>query len=133
MVKPVPVPDETTAFYWDAARDGRLEIQRCAHCGSWRFPPMIACPSCQSEELVPTPVSGRGRIYSFTVVRQAFDLAYAAEVPYVVALVELEEDPGLRILTNIVGAGPSEITVGMPVEVAFEDRDGAAIPVFQPC
>ena len=133
MTKPVPIPDETTAFYWAAARDGRLEVQRCACCGSWRFPPTIACPSCQSEDLVPTPVSGRGSVYSFTVVRQAFDPAYAAELPYVVALVELEEDPNVRILTNIVGAEPSAITVGMPVEVTFEDRDGAALPVFRPC
>jgi uncharacterized protein len=133
MAKPVPVPDETTAFYWEAAREGRLEVQRCASCGSWRFPPTIACPTCQSEELVPTPVSGRGSIYSFTVVRQVFDPAYAGELPYVVALVELEEDPSLRILTNIVGTGPADITVGMPVEVTFEARDGAAIPVFQPC
>jgi uncharacterized protein len=133
MTKPVPVPDETTAFYWEAARNGRLEIQRCAQCRSWRYPPTIACPNCQSEELVPTPVSGRGSVYSFTVVRQAFDPAYAAELPYVVALVELEEDAGVRILTNIVHAEPSTITVGMPVEVTFEDRIGVALPMFQPC
>jgi uncharacterized OB-fold protein len=133
MTKPVPVPDETTAFYWEAARNGRLEIQRCAQCRSWRYPPTIACPNCQSEELVPTPVSGRGSVYSFTVVRQAFDPAYAAELPYVVALVELEEDAGVRILTNIVHAEPSTITVGMPVEVTFEDRIGLALPMFQPC
>jgi uncharacterized OB-fold protein len=133
MAKPVPVPDETTAFYWQAAQEGRLEVQRCPRCGSWWFPPVIACAACQSEQLVATAVTGRGRVYSFTVVRQAFDRAFTGDLPYVVALVELEEDPSVRILSNIVNTSPDVITVGMPVEVAFEDRDGFALPVFQPC
>jgi hypothetical protein len=133
MAKPVPVPDETTAFYWQAAREGRLEVQQCRRCGSRWFPPVIGCPECQSDELVPTTVSGRGRVYTFTVVRQAFDAAFADDLPYVVALVELEEDPSVRILTNIVNTDPEAIRVGLPVAVAFEERDGAALPVFQPC
>jgi uncharacterized protein len=83
--------------------------------------------------LVPTDVSGRGTIYTFTVVRQAFDPAFAGDIPYVVALVELQEAPGLRMLTTITGIEPQEVRVGMQVTVAFEGRDGAVIPVFQPC
>jgi uncharacterized OB-fold protein len=132
-VKPIPVPDETTAFYWNAARQGRLEVQRCARCGSHQFPPTIACPGCQSDDLVHSAMSGRGRVYSFTVVRQAFDAAFVEDLPYVVALVELEEDPGVRILSNIVGSPLDTIRVGMPVEVGFEDRAGVSLPVFRPC
>ncbi len=133
MPKPVPVPDETSAFYWSAAQEGRLAVQRCQNCQAWRYPPAVACPKCQSEALVGTDVSGRGTVYSFTVARQAFDPAFADDLPYVVALVELEEEPDLRVLTNIVGVDPKEVRVGMAVEVTFEPRDGAVIPVFQPC
>jgi hypothetical protein len=133
MAKPVPVPDDTSAFYWQAAQDGRLVIQRCDSCRSWYYPPTIGCPGCRSEALVPTDVSGRGTVYTFTIVRQAFDPAFADDVPYVVALVELEEAPGLRMLTTITGVEPQEVRVGMQVAVAFEGRDGAVIPVFEPC
>jgi uncharacterized OB-fold protein len=132
-VKPIPVPDEITAFYWNAASQGRLEVQQCPRCGSRQFPPAIACPRCQSDDLEHGAVSGRGRVYSFTVVRQAFDAAFIEELPYVVALVELEEDSGVRILSNIVGAAVDSIHVGMPVEVGFEHRDGVSLPVFRPC
>lgn len=90
-------------------------------------------PRCQSEDLVATDVSGRGIVYSFTSARQAFDPAFGEGIPYVVALVELDEDPGLRVLSNVVGIAPEEVSVGLPVAVAFEQRDDAALPVFTPC
>jgi uncharacterized OB-fold protein len=133
MTKPVPVPDDTTSFYWEAAKLGRLEVQRCAGCGSWWFPPVVACPKCGSDNVVATPVSGRGRIYSYTVVQQAFDHAFVDDLPYTVALVELEEDPAVRILTNLVNCSADSVTVGMAVRVTFESRREAALPVFEPC
>jgi len=127
--RPSPEPDEVSRFYWEGANDGRLMVQRCAQCGTYEFPPTVACPDCLSETLVPTEVSGRGRIYAFTVARQAFDPAF--EVPYVLALVELEEDPSVRILTNVVGAEPHEVTGGAPVSVEFERRGGWSLPQFR--
>jgi len=131
--KPVPVADEASAFYWDAAARGQLAVQRCATCGAWHYPPVRACPRCQGEDLQPTEVAGSGTVYTFVVVRQAFDPAFAADLPYVVAMVALDEDPGLRLLTNIVGVAPEQVRVGMPVRVAFEQRDGVHLPVFRPC
>jgi len=93
---------------------------------------VIACPQCQSEDVRPTDVSGRGTVYSFTVVRQAFDPAYAEELPYLVALVELEEDPSLRLLSNLVELEVPDAAVGMPVEVVFVERNGQALPMFRP-
>jgi uncharacterized OB-fold protein len=70
-------------------------------------------------------------VYSFTVVRQAFDEAFLGEVPYVVALVELPEQAGLRVLTNLLEVEPDDVEVGMPVELTFETRDGQALPQFR--
>lgn len=132
MAKPVPVPDELSSFYWEAAHDGRLAVQRCADCSRWLHPPTFACPNCRSVDLRATDVTGRGTVYSFTVARQAFDPAYMDELPYVVALVALDEDPHLRILTNIVDVAPEDVEVGMAVEVTFERRGDTSLPVFRP-
>jgi len=106
-------------------------MQRCSACGRWQYPPEVGCPGCLGDDLVPTEVSGRGTIYSFTVVRQAFDPALSEALPFVVALVELEEGP--RMLTNIVDADPASLSVGMPVEVTFEPVGDQSLPVFRPC
>ena len=107
-------------------------MQRCGRCEAWHHPPVIACPRCQSEDLRPTDVSGRGTVYSFTVVRQAFDPAYLEDLPYLVALVELDEDPSLRVLSNLVDIDVKAANVGMPVEVVFVQRDGQSLPMFRP-
>jgi len=132
MPKSIPLPDRTSAFFWSAASESRLAVQRCNRCGAWHHPPVIACPQCQSEDVRPTDVSGRGTVYSFTVVRQAFDPAYAEELPYLVALVELEEDPSLRLLSNLVELEVPDAAVGMPVEVVFVERNRQALPMFRP-
>jgi uncharacterized OB-fold protein len=77
-------------------------------------------------------VSGRGRIYSFTVVRQAFDPSFAEGLPYVVALIEIEEDRTVRVLSNVVDVDPGQVEVGMPVKVSFEKRGDTVLPVFRP-
>jgi uncharacterized protein len=132
MTQPVPLPDQTSAFYWSSAAEGRLAVQTCQNCGTHHHPPVIACSRCQSEELSPTQASGDGNVYTFTVVRQAFDPAYFERIPYLVALIELDDHPSVRILSNLIGVDPADVYVGMPVEVTFEDREGTVLPMFQP-
>jgi uncharacterized OB-fold protein len=130
--RPRPAPDETSAPFWDGARDGRLVVQRCAACERYQYPPDVACVHCQATELVPTEVSGRGVLWSFAVVDRAFHAGFVEAVPYVVALVELDEQPGLRLVTNVVDASPDELEVGMAVRVTFEARGDVALPQFRP-
>ncbi len=132
MNKRVPEPDESTRFYWEGARAGRLMIQRCAACGRYQHPPSPACTRCLADDMLPTEVSGRGTLYTFIIAHQAFDAAFLDELPYVVALVELEEQPGLRLLTNILEAPHEDLKIGMPLEVTFEKRGEWSLPQFRP-
>jgi uncharacterized protein len=132
VIKPEPVPDAESSFYWEGARHGTLLVQRCTACGFYLHPPGVACPRCLSETLQPVPAGGRGTVYAFTVAHQAFDPSFADDLPYILALVELEEQSGLRILTNIVDVEPNDITSGTPVEVTFEPRGERWIPQFRP-
>ena len=127
---PLPVPqitDENGAF-WTGGRDGELLIIRCTSCGYWIHPPTPRCPKCLSDAVEPEAVSGRGTVYSYTINRQAW--FPGLEVPFVIAMVELDEQPGLRLMTNIVDCPVEDVEIGMPVEVAFVERGEAFIPVF---
>lgn len=132
MTIPFPAPgiDEDNEAFWTGGREGRLMISRCRRCGFWTHPPVPRCPSCHSDEVEPAPASGRGRVYSFTINRQRWspDL----EVPYVIAVVELAEQPDLRLLTNIVGCPADEVRIGMAVEVEFDQRGEVFVPNFHP-
>ena len=131
--RPRPAPDATTAFYWEAASRGKLVLQRCRACGKLQFPPDVCCVHCQAEEFDHAETSGRGSIFSFAIVDRPLHAGFVDALPYVVALVELDDQPGLRILTNIIdvpaGAG---LVCGMPVEVTFEERGGTVLPQFRP-
>jgi uncharacterized OB-fold protein len=128
MALPVPqITDENGAF-WTGGRDGELLIIRCTSCGYWIHPPTPRCPHCLSDAVEPQAVSGRGTVYSYTINRQAW--VPGLEVPFVIAMVELDEQPGLRLMTNIVDCPTEEVEIGMPVEVAFVERGEAFIPVF---
>jgi uncharacterized OB-fold protein len=128
MPWPVPqITDENGAF-WTGGRDGELLIIRCTSCGYWIHPPTPRCPHCLSDAVEPQAVSGRGTVYSYTINRQAW--VPGLEVPFVIAMVELDEQPGLRLMTNIVDCPTEEVEIGMPVEVAFVERGEAFIPVF---
>lgn len=107
-------------------------MQRCAACDQYQFPPDVACVHCQSTELPPTLVSGDATLYSFTVVERPFHAGFASCLPYVVGLVELAEQPGLRMLTNIVDAPPESLTIGMALRVTFEDVGDMTLPQFRP-
>lgn len=128
---PVPLPDPVSDFYWDAARRGELAALRCGACGLLHHPPEVACPHCGATDLRPEALSGRGTVYASTVVRQAFDTSFVGQVPYVVALVDLAEQPGLRVLANVVDVAPEAVAIGTPVEVTFEHRGDAALPQFR--
>ena len=133
--KPVPVPDPVSDGFWAAAASHVLAIQRCTDCGWYAYPPNVVCSNCLAPE--PSfryePVSGRGRVTTWTVVHQAFLPGFAAEVPYTVAEVELEEQQGLRVVARLVGARPGDLAIGTMVEVAFDDvAAGITVPHFVP-
>ena len=121
-----------TAFFWEGAREHKLLIQRCQACGFYNHPPRDVCRNCLSTELAPSRVSGKGRLYSYTVAQQAFHPAFVDRVPYIVATITLDEQPGLQILSNMVGCDEDELTMDMPVEVTFEAVDGdVVLPMFK--
>ncbi len=117
--KPLPVPSELSAPFWEACRRHELIIQRCQNCRAFRFPPAILCPECLSESVEWTRVSGRGKIFSFVIFHRVYHPSFAADVPYAIALIELEEGP--RLVSNIVDCPPAEVVCDLPVEVVFED------------
>jgi uncharacterized OB-fold protein len=130
MAPPIPaITDENRAF-WTGGETGRLLVTHCDDCGFWTHPPVPRCPSCYGENVAPAPVSGRGRVYSYTINRQQW--SPGLEVPYVIAIVELDEQPGLRLLTNIVGCPVDEVAIEMPVAVEFVHRGDVFLPVFAP-
>jgi len=117
-------------YYARAAETGRLHLQRCA-CGVWRHPPRILCAACGSEHWTWESVSGRGRVFTWTVTHRATDPAFADELPYAVVVVELEEGP--RVVGNLVGLAPSELALDLPVQVALDHRsDAVALVDFAP-
>jgi uncharacterized protein len=135
--KPVPIPDEESRPFFAGARRGVLLIRRCRACGASMSPtggigtPLRPrCVSCFSAELEWTPASGRGTLYSFALMHQVYDPAFADEVPYNIAVVELDE--GVRMTTTIVGCANEELSIGMPLEVTFERvSEEVAIPKFR--
>ena len=129
--KPVPVPDEASAGFWAAAAGHALAMQRCTNCGRYAYPPAVVCTGCLAPE--PSfrwePVSGRGRVASWTVIHQAFLPGFAPDVPYTVLEVELDEQEGLRLVAR--QAGEWDPTLGEPVEVVFDGvGDGLSVPRF---
>jgi hypothetical protein len=116
-VKPLPKPTASSRPYWDAAKRHELMLQRCGSCNAFIYYPRDRCPQCLSDQLTWQPVSGRGKVYSYTVVRRASTRSFS-DKPYVLAIVELDE--GVRMTTN-VEAPPEAVKVGMPVAVWFDD------------
>lgn len=130
LTKPLPVPDGDTQPFWEGTRLGELRIQRCRACDRFIFYPRSVCPHCMSDELAWVRASGRGVVYSYTVVHRAPE-EFRHEVPYVVALVDLEE--GVRMMTRLVDVDPGEVRIGMPVEVTFRRAtEDIVLPYFRP-
>jgi uncharacterized protein len=129
--RPAPVPDPESAEYWAALRDGRLLVQHCRECGANQLYPRDRCLQCRGPvDWVES--SGRGTVYSYTVIRQNYSRPFRDWIPYVVALIDLEEGP--RIMSNVVGVDPDHVHVGMTVKVGrFESvSEEAGIALFEP-
>jgi uncharacterized protein len=125
----LPLLDAATAFFWTAGASGRLLIQSCSVCDRYQHPPLPLCPTCHSETMAPAPVSGRGKVKTFTINHQAWSADI--EVPFVFAAIELEEQPELYVLSNVI-APVDLVHAGMPVSVVFEQQGDVWLPLFRP-
>lgn len=126
----LPVVDRDNEPFWTWGAEGKLAIYRCDNCANYVHPPVPFCPKCESRNVVPQAVSGRGRVISFTVNHKQWvpDLP----VPYVLALVAIDEQEDVHIPCNIVGCVPEEVTFNMAVEAVYEQQDNVWIPFFRP-
>jgi uncharacterized OB-fold protein len=132
--KPVPEITPVNQPFWDGAKAGKLMMQRCKDCRSWVFCPRPICVECNSDQLEWVQLSGRGKVFSFTVIREVVGQAlqgFAPDIPYVTAWIDLDEGP--RFCSNIVGCPIESVKIGMDVEVVFEDTgEGVTLPKFRP-
>lgn len=127
----VPKADPLSRPYWEGVREGELRIQKCQACGKVWHPPMHICPRCHSQDVAWIAASGRGTLYSYTVVHHAAHVAVADRVPYVVALVTLAEGP--RVVSNLLDCPREEVRIDMPLELTFmEIAPGVRLPQFRP-
>lgn len=133
-----PTPTAESEAYWTGGRRGDLMIYRCHTCGQFFHPPGPVCWRCRSTDVAPEAVSGRATVAAYTVNRQPWIPGF--EPPYVVAMVELVDEPDVRLVTNVVDVAPSDVRVGLEVEVFFEDWTDATgdedtrvwLPLFRP-
>ena len=123
-------PTYDNSFFWEATKNRELKFQKCRECGFVRWPPSISCPKCYSMDFDYVVSKGVGRVYSFVVYRVAFHEAFKERVPYVVAIVELEEGPS--ILTNIINCDPSSLECGMQVRLVWEEYGDFNLFKFEP-
>ena len=124
---PRPRPDHDTEPFWAGCREGRFLVPVCDACGRGRWPPGPMCPYCRATATTWTPSDGQGRVYSWVVVTHPVDEVLVDQVPYVVGLIDLPE--GVRVVGNVVGGEPGDLSAGEPVELFFEDaEDGMRMP-----
>ena len=127
------MPDPLTAPFWEAAASGRLAIQRCGDCGYYNHPPLPLCDRCSSGSLASEAVSGRGTVYSHTTNHQRNVAGFEQSVPYVNLIVELDEQPGLLLVSDLPAEEADWVAIGVAVEVVFEAIEGGiALPQFRP-
>ncbi len=130
MNKPLPRITERMKPFWDAAAQGRLLVQQCTGCGACHFPARDSCPVCLGTDMDWSDATGHATLFSFTVMHHVYDPSFADEVPYAVAAVKLDEGP--LIISNVVDCPPTELTIGMPLEVVFDEIDeGLFLPRFR--
>jgi hypothetical protein len=131
--RPLPVPDERSAPFWAAAARHRLSAARCARCRAYALPPDLTCRHCGSTEpeFAYEPVSGRGTVRSWTVVRKSFLPGFETDLPFALVDVELAEQAELRLIGRLLDGPDAPLRIGAPVTAAFEDlADGVSIPAF---
>jgi uncharacterized OB-fold protein len=128
--KPVPIPDDISAPFFNGARDGKLMLQHCTACDRWSFPVRERCPHCFAAKPEWRAASGRGTLYTFTIMHQVMNPGFVSAVPYNVAQVDLAE--GVRMVSNVIGIDNDQLRIGMALEVVFEDvGDNTRIPKFR--
>jgi len=125
----LPMITAATEYFWTSGSRGALEILRCTNCGYWVHTPSPICPQCFGVP-EPRPISGAAAVHSYTVNYHPWNPDI--EVPYVIAVVELPEQAGLRLMTNIVDCPPEDVRIGMAVEVVFEHVEDVYLPLFRP-
>ena len=131
VAPPAPAPDALTQFFWDATAEHKLAILQCSSCKKFIHPPRPVCRFCLSTELAPTEVSGEAVLYTWTIAEQAFHPYFADKLPYVFATVNLVEQAGLRLVTNIVDVPHDELAAGMSLAVSFREvAPGLTLPMF---
>ncbi len=116
--------------FWRGGADGRLRFLRCRACHTYIHPPSPVCPECLGKQLEPEAVSGRATVLTFTLNHQPW--VPSPDHPYAIAIVEIEEQVGVRLMTNIVGCAAEDVRIGMPVRVVFEQREDVYFPLFEP-
>jgi uncharacterized protein len=124
--------DELSRPFWEAAKERRLVIQRCGSCGYYNHPPHPFCDVCLGQELRFEPVSGRGAVYTFTVMHQRDVAGFEEDAPFIDIVVELAEQPRLLMVSNLPIAERAKVRIGAAVQVDFEDRgEGVVVPQFR--
>jgi uncharacterized OB-fold protein len=130
-IKPLPAPDEDTKYLWEGLKQGKLLLQHCQDCGHVQYYQQAICRDCAGEHLEHRPASGRGTVFSFSVIHRAPGPAFKQDVPYAVLLVELEEGP--RMISSLIDADPMSVYFDMPVELVCEQvAEHVVLPRFRP-
>jgi uncharacterized OB-fold protein len=126
----LPKVTERNEHFWRGGAEGELRFLRCRDCGTWIHPPSPLCPDCHGKDVHPEAVSGYATVLTFTLNHQPW--VPAPDHPYAIAIVEIDEQKGLRLMTNIVGCPAEDVRIGMRVRVVFEEYDDVFIPLFEP-
>jgi uncharacterized OB-fold protein len=128
--RPFPALTPETEFFWTGGAVGELRFKRCRACGTFMHPPQPYCSECLSQDIAVEVVSGRAKVAAFTVNHHAWHPAFPP--PYVIAIVEIEDAPGVRLTTQIVNCPVEAVQIGQPVQVLFDQAGPAWLPFFEP-
>jgi uncharacterized OB-fold protein len=129
--RPFPALTPETEFFWTGGAVGELRFKRCRACRTFMHPPQPYCPQCLSQDIAVEVVSGRAEVAAFTVNHHPWHPAFPP--PYVIAIVEIEDAPGVRLTTRIVNCPVDAVQIGQSVQVLFDRADPAWLPLFEPC
>lgn len=129
-MRPVPALTPENEFFWTSGSDGELRFQRCQDCATYLHPPLPVCSNCLSKNIEAEAVSGKAKVAAFTINYQQWHPAF--QPPYIVAIVEIDEAPYVRLTTNIINCDLDKVEIGMPVRVVFEHVNDVWLPLFEP-